>query len=113
VSPISKKFFTDFLALPLSSLAQGSSDLSQDAIQFTRKDPEFRLILQAVLEKGDTFLRRVKQHAPDGRLSEQFTGSGGLRRGAKDLTWSYAALITASHARSDLLKSSFDTLFPW
>ncbi|KAJ3023923.1 Glucoamylase, intracellular sporulation-specific [Thoreauomyces humboldtii] len=49
---------------------------------------------------ADGFLRRVRSHAPgDGRLSEQMDRDTGFIRGARDLTWSYAALLTAGWAR--------------
>ncbi len=54
----------------------------------------------AMRSRGDSFLARVKFHGgDDGRLPEQFNRHSGFRQGAKDLTWSNAAFITAIDAR--------------
>lgn len=39
----------------------------------------------------------------NGSLNEQFHRDSGVGRGARDLTWSYAAFITAAEARRDSL----------
>ncbi|CAN6674817.1 hypothetical protein TRVA0_067S00100 [Trichomonascus vanleenenianus] len=52
---------------------------------------------------GDAFLRRVKYHVPEGgHMTEEFNRDSGEPQGAKDLTWSYAALLSASMAREEL-----------
>jgi len=52
---------------------------------------------------GDAFMRRIKYHTPsDGHLTEEFGRASGLPVGATDLTWSYAALLTAAIARANL-----------
>lgn len=54
-------------------------------------------------EQGDAFLARVKYHAnPDGSLSEQMDRHSGYMTSAHDLTWNYAAFISALHARGNL-----------
>lgn len=51
---------------------------------------------------GDAFLRRVKYHVgTEGRLTEQYNRNTGISQGAKDLTWSYAAVLTAGWARAE------------
>lgn len=51
-------------------------------------------------EVGDSFLAVVKRHADGvGALSEQFDRLTGFERGARDLTWSYGALLGAVRAR--------------
>lgn len=40
--------------------------------------------------------------SPDGRIDEQFNGFHGYMQGAQNLSWSYAALITALRAREKL-----------
>jgi glucoamylase len=61
----------------------------------------FSRIIRRLREKGDAFLATVKRYAgPEGSLSEQFNRTTGRMQGAPDLTWSYAAVISAIDARS-------------
>ncbi|KAM0754204.1 hypothetical protein T439DRAFT_323080 [Meredithblackwellia eburnea MCA 4105] len=61
---------------------------------------EMSKIVQGQRELGDQFLEIVKEFGPsDGSLHEQFDRVTGVGRGARDLTWSYAASITALEAR--------------
>ncbi|RVD84638.1 uncharacterized protein DFL_006377 [Arthrobotrys flagrans] len=54
-----------------------------------------------LLTYADTFLAIVKQYATAaGNLSEQFNRGTGAQEGAKDLTWSYEALLEAIKARN-------------
>lgn len=54
----------------------------------------------ALRSRGDSFLGRVRFHGgDDGRLPEQFNRHNGFRQGAQDLTWSYAAFLSAIDAR--------------
>jgi glucoamylase len=63
-------------------------------------DPRFAAITAGLKVEGDRYLRRIRRHAAaDGSLSEQFKGSSGYMSGAVDLTWSYAALVTAIDRR--------------
>lgn len=63
-------------------------------------DEKFQQLLTALVEKGDGFMRRVRQHtADDGAMSEQFNRYNGYMTGAEHLTWSYAALLTAVRSR--------------
>lgn len=58
---------------------------------------------------ADAFMRRVKFHVPtDGRLAEEYDRATGFATGAKDLTWSYASVITAAMARA---KARNDTAY--
>lgn len=72
----------------------------------SQNDPRFRQILLALIEQGDGYLRRVQKHCDqnDGSLSEQMDRENGLMYGAKDLTWSYAAILTAFQAREEALQ---------
>ncbi len=64
-------------------------------------DPLFALIEKMLLKKADGFLNRVRMHAgATGALSEQFNRYSGKQRGASELTWSHAALLTAQMARA-------------
>lgn len=52
---------------------------------------------------GDTFVERVRRHAyPDGSLSEQIRKDNGFMTSATDLTWNYAAVLSALAARQAL-----------
>jgi glucoamylase len=54
------------------------------------------------IEAGDDFIQRVQLHAnPDGSLSEQIDRYSGYMSSARDLTWSYAAFLTATWAREE------------
>ena len=64
-------------------------------------DPAFRNAISRLRAAGDGFLDVVRRHADarTGALSEQFDGTTGAQRGARDLTWSYGALLEALHRR--------------
>jgi glucoamylase len=66
----------------------------------TPSDPRFAGITNGLQIVGDRYLRRIRLHAADdGSLSEQFKRSNGFMTSAVDLTWSYAALLTAISRR--------------
>jgi glucoamylase len=59
----------------------------------------------AALQRGDAFLRTVQAFAPPGgELSEQFDRTTGAATSARQLTWSYAAFITAATSRAQALR---------
>ena len=63
-------------------------------------DHHFSQMTQSLQGWGDAFMRRVKYHTPaDGHLTEEYDRTTGVPVGAADLTWSYAALLTASMSR--------------
>lgn len=63
-----------------------------------------KVIAKSYLDLGDTYFQRVQLHAnPDGSLSEQIQRSSGYMTGARDLTWSYASVLTATWAREKAL----------
>ena len=67
----------------------------------TSKTTTFRAITMGLAEMGDAYLRRVQYHgASDGSLSEQFDLNSGFMLSARDLTWSYIALIIAIDERN-------------
>jgi glucoamylase len=54
----------------------------------------------AWIERGDSFLRTVRQYTPgSGELSEQFDQRTGRQTSARHLAWSYAAFISCVAAR--------------
>jgi glucoamylase len=55
----------------------------------------------APVAHGDAILAAVRAYVPEsGALSEQFHPATGAQLSARNLTWSYAAFITAAHARN-------------
>jgi glucoamylase len=49
---------------------------------------------------GDAMLRAIVFHSDNLELSEQFDGTSGYEKSVRNLTWSYAAFISAVRARS-------------
>jgi glucoamylase len=59
---------------------------------------------QPWVQRGDAFLNTVRAFTPpSGDLAEQFDQKTGVQTSARDLTWSYAAFISATAARSRAL----------
>jgi glucoamylase len=56
----------------------------------------------ALEQAGDQMLRAVIYHSDNMELSEQFDGWTGFCRSVRDLTWSYAAFLSATRAKTDL-----------
>ena len=49
---------------------------------------------------GDAMLRAIIYHSDHLELSEQFDGTSGFERSVRNLTWSYAAFLSAVRART-------------
>lgn len=76
------------------------NDAPDDAQRNGGADNVARLLLQA----GDAGLMAVRSVTPDdGGMSEQVDRATGAPRSARDLTWSYAALLTALDARRNAM----------
>jgi glucoamylase len=59
----------------------------------------------AFLARGDAFMTTIRDLIPpDGALSEQVDRETGRQTSARDLTWSYAAFITAAELRKRALR---------
>jgi glucoamylase len=59
------------------------------------------------LRRGDAFLETVRAFTPPtGDMSEQFDQKSGVQTSSRHLTWSYAAFISATAARSRALAGS-------
>ena len=54
----------------------------------------------ALTATGDAMVRAVIYHSDNLELSEQFDGTTGYERSVHDLTWSYAAYLSAMRART-------------
>lgn len=60
---------------------------------------------RSLVAHGDAILEAVRAFVPEsGALSEQFHPSTGAQLSARNLTWSYAAFVTASDARQATLR---------
>ncbi|GLB37373.1 putative 1,4-alpha-D-glucan glucohydrolase [Lyophyllum shimeji] len=68
----------------------------------------FTTLTAAVKEYADSFVAVVAKYTPSGGgLSEQYSRSNGAPTSAADLTWSYAALLTANGARNGMVPTSW------
>jgi glucoamylase len=54
----------------------------------------------ALVATGDAMVRAVVYHSDHLELSEQFDGTTGYERSVRNLTWSYAAYLSAARARA-------------
>lgn len=78
--------------------ALGVSASSRERL--STRDSKFQEILAKLRTRGDEYISRAGFHSgKDGRLSEQINRHTGFMQGAHDLTWSYAAFITAYWSR--------------
>ena len=78
-----------------------------------KKGTEFRLpsreLAEAFVREGDAFLETILDVIPDdGAMAEQFSKADGSPVSAKDLSWSYAAALTAILQREEWNRSSVD-----
>lgn len=60
-----------------------------------------------VVDRKVLTFRKQKYTPTDGSLAEQYSRNDGRPTSAKDLTWSYAALLTASSARNGSMPASW------
>lgn len=68
----------------------------------------YTAIYNAVQTYADGYMAVVEQYTPSsGALSEQFDKSSGAQLSADDLTWSYAAFLTAAQRRSGVVPPSW------
>lgn len=71
--------------------------------------PDLDELARAFANEGDAFLKTMLDVIPsDGMMAEQMSKVDGSPRSAKDLTWSYAALLTAILQREEWKRSSVD-----
>ncbi len=79
IDDVSRPFFT--------RLAIDATTAAADAAQLLR-------------EAGDRMISAIVYHSDHLELSEQFDGVTGYEKSVRDLTWSYAAFLSAARARS-------------
>ncbi|KAK3943533.1 glycoside hydrolase family 15 protein [Diplogelasinospora grovesii] len=95
VTSTSLAFFQDFLSsVTAGTYASGTST--------------YTTLYNAVQTYADGYMNIVATYAAsNGSLSEQFSKSTGTPLSAYDLTWSYAAFLTAANSRAGLIPSSW------
>jgi glucoamylase len=100
VTPRNIGFLQDAIA------SQGAGTTIKPGEDIAKTDSRFVDIITSLIELGDGYLRRVRQHSDQGTgsLSEEFNKDNGFMQGARDLTWSYAAISTAFQSRSEAKK---------
>ncbi|THC88004.1 hypothetical protein EYZ11_012549 [Aspergillus tanneri] len=75
---------------------------------YKKESTEYTSLTKAVKSYADDFLSVVQQYTPsDGGLAEQFKRDGGDPASAADLTWSFAAFLTAASRRNGDVPASW------
>lgn len=57
----------------------------------------------ALVAAGDAMLHAIVRHSDHLELSEQVDGATGFQKSVRNLTWSYAAFLSAARARADVI----------
>ncbi|MBX2987061.1 MAG: glycoside hydrolase family 15 protein [Bdellovibrionaceae bacterium] len=90
IDPINREFYR--AALPTLSVPPQGGTLNP-------QQDEFWELLRSLQDKGQSYIQRSLFHGgADRHFAEQFDRDSGYRRGARDLTWSYAAAVRAYNA---------------
>ncbi|KAJ5691682.1 hypothetical protein N7488_012417 [Penicillium malachiteum] len=75
---------------------------------YSSSSSTYSSIVSAVKTYADGYMSIVEEYAAsNGSLSEQFDKSSGSQISARDLTWSYAALLTANMRRNSIVPASW------
>lgn len=91
VNTVSLPFFRDILP----SVSSGT---------YAKSSQTYKSIVAAVRTYADGFITVVQQYTPsDGSLDEQYDRNTGAPTSARDLTWSYAAFLTAIERRDGIV----------
>ncbi|KAJ5129144.1 uncharacterized protein N7515_005183 [Penicillium bovifimosum] len=81
---------------------------------YPSSSPAYSAIVSAVKIYADGYVGIVQRYSlSDGAMSEQFSKSDGSQLSAKDLTWSYAALLTANERRNAIVPAPSATNTAW
>ncbi|CAG8981192.1 hypothetical protein HYALB_00012812 [Hymenoscyphus albidus] len=95
VTSVSLPFFRDLS----SSIAVGT---------YASSTSEYTTLINAVKTYADGYIAVIERYAePDGSMAEQFSRNTGLPLSAYDLTWSYAAFLTAAARRAGEVPESW------
>ncbi|KAH7378459.1 glucoamylase/glucan 1,4-alpha-glucosidase-like protein [Phaeosphaeria sp. MPI-PUGE-AT-0046c] len=96
VDDVSLAFFKDLVA-----------DISTGT--YAKSSSTYDSIMSAVRKYADGYLAVVQKYTPlSGSLSEQFDRNTGTQLSAYDLTWSYAAFLTATERRAGIVGPTWD-----
>lgn len=69
---------------------------------------DFKNMIEMIGSYAENFMEVARKFTPsDGSLTEQFDKNNGKPQSARDLTWSYAAFISAYNARKGALPASW------
>lgn len=69
----------------------------------------YTTLTKAIRDYADGFIAVAAKYTPEnGALAEQYDRNTGAPLSARDLTWSYAALLTANAARNGFVQNSWD-----
>ena len=81
-------------------LRRAGLTLPASRVGTTTQESERPVIAEGLRRRGDSIMRAVRAFTPaSGTLSEQLDRQSGAPASARNLTWSYAAFITAYYAR--------------
>jgi glucoamylase len=87
--------------------ARGQLPVDDDSVAFLRQagidqQADVADVVQRLQDAGDAMLHAVVFHSDHLELSEQFDGVTGYEKSVANLTWSYAAFLSAVRARQTL-----------
>ncbi len=73
------------------------------------KHASFEALITSLIDQGDAILRSVKKHclsynATPLHMSEQIDRANGDQISARDLSWSYSSLLSATHERNKVMR---------
>ena len=75
---------------------------------YTSETPVYASLTSVIRNYADEFIEVAAKYTPsNGALAEQYNRDTGVPLSAKDLTWSYAALLTANAARNGFAQQSW------
>ncbi|KAJ5131642.1 hypothetical protein N7448_005800 [Penicillium atrosanguineum] len=95
INSVSLAFFQDMY----SSAATGT---------YSSSSATYSTIVSAVKTYADGYMSLVEEYAmTNGSMSEQFSKTNGSPLSARDLTWSYAALLTANMRRNSIVPAAW------
>jgi glucoamylase len=98
ITSVSLAFFKDVY----SSAAVGT---------YAKSSTQYTAIVAAVKTYADGYMTKAQQYTPSsGALAEQFDRSSGSPLSAADLTWSYAAFLSASDRRAGIVPASWGSV---
>lgn len=97
LSQLDKDFLKDLSFLKVNLPRKG---------ELRPESKEFMALIKALVKEGDSYLKRSEIHSNSqtGSMAEQINRNTGYMRGARDLTWSYASLLTAWQERKKLMQ---------